>query len=239
MKFKVENDFWFVRSVETDDFHRIDDDGEWVDITERLEWDYSSQLKLLDLVATHFVPFAKSALKLPKFFQKFDHSEGYIFFGGSFNPWHMGHRVTLDLCPSGPIIVVPDQNPWKEVHNRSSPWSFYLDLCSKLKDTPYSVYPGFLNLNQPNPTIDWIKQIDPPKKSLLMGEDSFVKILKWKNASELLKMLHCIFISPRHVESSPIAEIMKSVKEIAPQLKLEYLDHHDFEDISSSELRKK
>ena len=36
------------------------------------------------------------------------------FFGGSFNPWHRGHRECLNLCAEDEIMVVPDCNPWKK-----------------------------------------------------------------------------------------------------------------------------
>jgi hypothetical protein len=44
----------------------------------------------------------------------------WIFFGGTFNPWHQGHQACLQLLPEDrTCLVVPDRNPEKELRELS------------------------------------------------------------------------------------------------------------------------
>lgn len=218
-----------------------DTSGIWVNLTDNLNWTQDSQKTLIKWVADQFPLFSDNQTleKLPKLFLKNEISDRAIFFGGTFNPWHMGHRVSLDMCPVGPLIVVPDQNPWKEVQHRDNVWNYYLDICRKLEETNYSVYPGFLLLDIANPTIDWISQIKIVSKYLLIGEDSFLNIQKWKESDRLLKLLSGLFVSPRGEDSENVGKLRQDLKKIYPNLVVQFLDHHDYEDLSSTKLRKK
>lgn len=239
MNFKIDefNNWMVLAKKSGSELMLSNDEGEWIDICQGHNWDQASQQKLIDLVTSHFPPFSQSNKTLPKLFLKSPINDQAIFFGGSFNPWHMGHRVSLDLCPGRPIVIVPDQNPWKNVQKRIRVWDYYLELANKLKNTDYSIYPGFLNLDRPNPTYDWLSALPLKKKSLLMGEDSFVQLLKWKDAQKLVQMLDTIYVSPRAVDHSKIVETENELKKISHRLKIVYLDHHDYEEISSTKIR--
>jgi len=240
MEYRCLNEQLEVRAKKVgDEWVLTSQEGEWVSPLSELNWNQESQRTLIKWVAERFPPFAHSEEKLPKFFLKSEIKDRVIFFGGTFNPWHMGHRVSLDMCPFGPVVVVPDQNPWKEVQQRENIWNYYLDICRKLEETKYSIYPGFLLLDIANPTIDWISKIKIASKYLLIGEDSFLNIQKWKESDRLLNLLSGLFVSPRGEDSEKVGKLRQELKQKYPNLIVQFLDHHEYEDLSSTILRKK
>lgn len=183
-------------------------------------------------------------VELPSLFVKnhLDFSKDeVIFYGGSFNPWHPGHKACLDVCPTNNIIVVPDYNPWKKtapIEGRCF-WSEYRKLCLKLKDTPYAVYSGFWGLEDPNPTVNWIPNIRAEQKGLLLGDDSFVNILDWKDSEVLITFLKIIYVVPRMHKHDEMEFVKKKVLEIHPNMKVEILAEHEYMQESSTLIREK
>ena len=161
--------------------------------------------------------------------------EEVVFYAGTFNPWHLGHRACLELCPTKNIIVVPDFNPWKEDEERQRPWEHLKDLLFRLAETDFSIYPGFLAKSSGNPTIDWLPKVKVEKKSLLMGDDSFLGFHKWKQVDELVKHITTLYVAPRGADPVALEEQVQRF----PELNIVFLEHHDFEEVSSSGLRKK
>jgi nicotinic acid mononucleotide adenylyltransferase len=163
-----------------------------------------------------------------------------VFYGGSFNPWHEGHQACLDLCPAGPLIVVPDYNPWKDLKARKEgPWDLIVDLHERLKDTEYSIYPGFLIKEEVTPTVDWLPKVKLSEKYFLMGEDNFLKLHLWKDFHLLLECLDGIYVCPRAADPLEINDQIDKINKEFPQLKLFFQAHHDYEHFSSTFLRKK
>lgn len=171
----------------------------------------------------------------PKWLLKKELKGEVVFYPGTFNPWHLGHRACLDLCPVKNIVVVPDFNPWKEGDQRQRPWEHLKDLVYRLGKSDYSIYPGFLAKDVGNPTVSWFPKIQLDKKSLLMGDDSFLNLHKWKDIDELVKHICKLYVAPRGSDPLGIEEQVKRF----PQLNIIFLDHHDYEEISSTELRNK
>lgn len=171
----------------------------------------------------------------PKWLLKSTNSSEVVFYPGTFNPWHLGHRACLDLCPSKNIVVVPDFNPWKEGEQRQRPWEHLKSLIFKLRETNYSIYPGFISKDVGNPTVDWFPKVVADKKSLLIGDDSFLSFHKWKDVSELIKHISTLYVAPRGADPIELEEQLKKF----PQLNIVLLDHHDYEEISSTKLRNK
>ncbi len=177
--------------------------------------------------------------ELPHLFLKLPIKESVTFFGGSFNPFHQGHRACLDLCPEKNILIVPDCNPFKN-NERSSEdvYNEFMALAEKLKDTPYSLYPGFLGLSRPNPTSSWLPLVEINEKNFLMGDDSYMSLLNWKNPEILLKSLTKLYIVPRNFHSSEYSHQEKLLKSINPNLEFYYLGEHPYQFISSTKMRK-
>lgn len=183
-------------------------------------------------------------IELPQVFvkKKLDRlNDEMIFYGGSFNPWHPGHLECLKICPTDNIIIVPDYNPWKETnyHGERCFWTEYHDLCMKLKDTPYAIYPGFWGLEDSNPTINWIPNIRVETKGLLLGDDSFCNILNWKDSEVLITFVNTIYVAPRIHKREEMESVKSKVLEIHPNMKIEILKEHEFMQESSTLIRER
>jgi len=183
-------------------------------------------------------------INLPNLFYKKSLAESQdietIFFPGSFNPWHEGHRSCLDLAPKeSNIIVVPDFNPWKDREDIQTGcgWEKYMSLALTLKDTPYSVFPGFLGLEKSNPTVDWLPFTTVEKKVLLVGEDSFLSLEEWKDTARLIGFLYRLYVVPREGHEAQVEETKKKLLEQKPTLDVVILPNHPYQDVSSTDIR--
>ncbi len=226
--------------------------GEWVKVKEIKELAFDHGCILLEALGKFFyyMPgFEKAVAKinLPEIMGKanlsFEH-ESITFFGGTFNPWHNGHLACLNalLEAESPnsVLVIPDKNPWKVDSQFMGECRFkkYMELCQRLKNTPFAVYPGFFGKEDNNPTSSWITKVNIRRKNLLLGDDSFMDLPHWKNAKELIQALNCIYIVPRN---TPINLLEKKIEQLAkeyPSLSLTLLPNHEFQDVSSTEIRK-
>lgn len=175
--------------------------------------------------------------ELPKLFLKHKLENSVTFFGGSFNPFHEGHRACLDLCPEKNILIVPDHNPFKDVGEQENELENFSKLASDLKDTDYSLYPGFLLKNEKNPTSSWLPQVKMQEKNLLMGDDSFMDLLKWKNPEVIAKSLTKLYVVPRHFTKKDYVVIERELLKWNADLEVHYLDEHPYMNISSTEIR--
>lgn len=170
--------------------------------------------------------------------------EEWIFFGGTFNPWHQGHQACLDLIDhKKTCLLVPDRNPQKELLE-IDPITTLLELSSKVhfRANQYFV-PTFLLDHKTNPTIEWVeilKRTVPEKKiSLLMGFDSLKSLPSWIRVNELLSKLHTLYVVSR-LENEGEQEIaVQKVHNICSSVHVELLGHHLYENLSSTELRAK
>lgn len=182
-------------------------------------------------------------LELKLFLEAFKHEE-VIFFGGSFNPWHEGHRECLKLCPfPEKVVVIPDHNPQKIKHEFSTSEKFLEKLQNESKNLCFGIFTGFMQMENKNPTYYWIKflQQEKPqlKLSLLLGADSFMGLKTWVEADNLLSLLTHLYVVPRLIDLEKVREAKLSFEKINPQLKITLLATHEYEHISSTNLRLK
>jgi nicotinate-nucleotide adenylyltransferase len=201
---------------------------------------------LLDLVGARY-PFSPYHEELkhicPELLFTQD-SEEWVFFGGSFNPWHKGHQACLDLLPEDKLcFILPDRSPLKEL-KVIEPVATILELITKIKFRKHHyIAPTFLLDFQQNPTVTWVEKLqkDFPKKkiSLLIGFDSFRGILKWVRSEELLNVLHGLYVVSRMEDKEERDDVANPVRALAKDLNITFLGGHKFEDISSTELRNK
>ena len=182
--------------------------------------------------------------KLPKSYSDhfIDWTSPVVFFGGTFNPWHEGHQACLDLCPNKNIIIIPDANPWKTVeehHSRRCYWNEYRIMAEKFSKLGYATYPGFFGIEDGNPTVDWLPFVECQKKDFLMGLDSFISFINWRNIKELIKHIDTLFVVPRNSNTIFDREdLVKQLLELRPNLQIKFLDNHQYMHLSSSDLRK-
>jgi len=200
----------------------------------------------LDLIASRY-PFSRDRSQLmqlcPELLFK-DNVDEWVFFAGSFNPWHKGHQACLNLLPKDKwCFILPDKNPFKEDSGRE-PVATSLELIRKINFGSHHYFvPTFLINQEKNPTINWIEQVrtrfPDQKLSLLMGFDSFKSLNSWHRSHDLLKNLNKIYVVSRLEDDHERDEVAVPLKTIAPHLEVEFLGRHEFENLSSSDLRKK
>jgi nicotinate-nucleotide adenylyltransferase len=179
-----------------------------------------------------------SQKELPKLFLKHPIKDSVTFFGGSFNPFHAGHRACLDLCPEKNILIVPDRNPFKPVSEQVDIYDEFVALAESLKDTPYSLYPGFLGKLTPNPTSSWLPFVKIKEKNFLMGDDSFMSLQTWNDPEIFIRALTKLYVVPRQFTRSDYLNQETEIKKINPSLDVHYLADHPYKNISSTSLRK-
>lgn len=200
------------------------------------------QLKCLELGNFfEFMPGSdqtQNQLELDPLFLKHPIKDSVTFFGGSFNPFHEGHRACLDLCPEKNILIVPDRNPFKSQSESSPVFDDFQKLAESLKETTYSLYPGFLGLNEINPTSSWLPNVRISEKNFLMGDDSFMSLLSWKNPDILLNAITKLYVVPRSFKREDYLQQEIELKKINPNLDIHYLADHPYKNISSTSLRK-
>jgi len=216
----------------------------WTSLLPDLEPVYAEAL--VELVGARF-PVSKHYQKLKKECPDFvftNDTNEWIFYGGTFNPWHQGHQSCVDLLPDEKIcLILPDRNPQKDIR-QINPVTTILEISSRAKFKKNQfLAPTFLLEPKKNPTIDWVEQIkkDFPhhKLSLLMGFDSFMEIHSWIRSKELLSMLHSIYVVSRLEDDSKRTMALQQKDLLKQDLEIIFLGRHDYENISSSEIRKK
>lgn len=168
----------------------------------------------------------------------------WVFFGGSFFPWHSGHQACLNLLPDDKTcFVIPDRNPWKEARDMD-PVFTTIELAGKIRfKANQFLCPTFLLESKKNPTVEWIEDLHrrfPQKKlSLLLGFDSFRSLPEWTRATELLPKLHAVYVASRLETAEDQKLALEKTQGLCPGLQVQYLGRHLFENASSTALRKR
>ena len=168
----------------------------------------------------------------------------WIFFGGTFNPWHQGHQACLKLLPEDKTcLILPDRNPQKELRELS-PVSTILEISTKARLKRYQfLVPTFLLAEKKNPTVEWVEKLKNEfpsfKVSLLMGFDSFAQMKTWIRPNDLFPMLHTIYVVSRLEDDEERRLALDEAHALGSNLNVVFLGKHEFEGLSSTEIRKK
>lgn len=173
-----------------------------------------------------------------------NNSDEWIFFGGTFNPWHAGHQACLNLIPrEKTCLVIPDRNPFKDIQELNLVTTV-LELSARIRfGKEQYLVPTFLVENNRNPTVEWIelmrRKYPQEKLALLIGFDSFTKILSWTRSEALLSTLNTLYVVSRMETDEERMEMLTKVNKVSADLNIQFLGHHNFEKISSTDLRSK
>lgn len=185
-------------------------------------------------------PHENVSKALPQFMRP--ENDEYVLYPGSFRPWHLGHRECVEQAAANGlnVVICPDRNPWKEgVGVDENPLSLFVSIIDRVKDLKgVSVYSGFLASDKPNPTISWIDKVrTASSKKLLMGDDTFLSIHKWKDADKLISVLSEIVVVPRLASSEQRLRQINKLKEMNSSIEVHVLEKHPYEHLSSTMLR--
>lgn len=208
------------------------------------QWTLKEQQDFLNQISSSFPRMSEnssSSVAYPplwsdKFVENLDLAEEWVFFGGTFDPWHDGHMACLKLLSPKKIVIVPDRNPWKETALNSDLCQAIDDLAKIVSANNHAVYPGFFAAEKSNPTIDWFSKV-LGKKSLLIGADNLISFPKWKDYKKLLGLAHKIYVAPRlGSEGEEFDQVVKHCVQLGGNIVV--LNRHDYEHLSSTDLRK-
>ncbi|MBD65554.1 MAG: hypothetical protein CME62_10125 [Halobacteriovoraceae bacterium] len=168
-----------------------------------------------------------------------------VFFGGSFNPWHEGHTSCIRLLPADlPIVIVPDHNPFKKLTKTHEKLTSPAQIVKQIQflNRNIFIYDGFFIREEKNPTNVWINELKlhlpMTKISFLVGYDTFMAMPKWINIEKLLKDLDCLYVASRLENDQHHSEDAQQLYPAENKLEIKFLGHHNFEHLSSTELRK-
>jgi nicotinate-nucleotide adenylyltransferase len=183
---------------------------------------------------------------------------------GTFNPIHIGHLIIANHMAEFTNLeevwlVVTPHNPHKQKSTLLDDYHrlemVYLATKDYLKLKPSDVE---FKLPQPNFTVNTLAHLSEkyPKHefALIMGEDNFMSLSKWKNHEYILKN-HEVYVYPRlqnsvsqqpiletekiKVVNAPVIEISatfiresiksnKNIRPLVPTNVWEYLDRNNF-----------
>lgn len=133
---------------------------------------------------------------------------------GSFNPIHLGHLIIANH-----MLIRTDLDEIWVVVTPSSPFKLHTEMIAEqhrlqmvklaVSENP-SIFASDVefNLDRPSYTVDTLRflrekfpQID---FSVILGEDNYQNLHKWKNYSEITDC-HRLLIYPRRLNASPVA----------------------------------
>ena len=133
---------------------------------------------------------------------------------GSFNPIHLGHliianhmfiRADLDEV----WIVVTPSSPFK-LNTEMIAEQHRLQMVKLAVSENPSIFASDVefNLDRPSYTVDTLRFLREKFPqivfSVILGEDNYQNLHKWKNYSEIIDR-HRLLIYPRRIRSSPVA----------------------------------
>ncbi len=230
------------------------DNCSWYNLKAVQKLDPKSEIILTEAIAYFWPLFLEQPIikaKLPEFLLREriknnlkNESMETVFFGGTFNPLHEGHLECLRLSPNQNIIIIPDKNPWKKESEQQKTevggvWQNYLLLNEQFKNSSYSLFPGFIGKEGPNPTINWLKLVSCLRKALLIGDDNFMNFELWTDYKEVLNLLSSLYVVPRLERVINLQKHREILLKINPKLNIEILQEHSYQTFSSSALRNK
>lgn len=216
----------------------------WTSLLPDLEKTYAEAL--VELIGARYPvsPYYDELLKSCPLLAFSNTSDEWVFYGGTFNPWHHGHQSCLDLLPDDKVcLVMPDRNPQKEL-SHIDPVANLLQVSTLAKFKKHQfLVPTFLMEQKKNPTVEWIEKLSEKfsdrKLSLLMGFDSFSQIKTWIRAGDLLPKLYAIYVVSRLEDDEDRRLALDEVHARGSNLNVVFLGKHPYENLSSTELRKK
>jgi len=125
-------------------------------------------------------------------------------FGGTFDPWHLGHELVLQRVCAGAladrILVVPAAAPPHKPPPRASFSQRLAMAAMALRDHPMVGLSDIEHrLPRPSYTLHTIRRLqkEQPESSfaLILGADAFLDLHRWYAAADLLSMVELLVLT--------------------------------------------
>lgn len=120
--------------------------------------------------------------------------EKLYVFGGSFDPFHIGHEaiVSAVLKEYGQVLIIPTQNPWKPVGLLSL--NKRIEILKEFYKDQKGAEVSDLCLQDPefNYMYKVVEHYSHKKIVFVMGEDSYKSFPQWKNYDEIKDIVDVI-----------------------------------------------
>lgn len=161
--------------------------------------------------------------------------ERVAFFGGTFDPIHLGHMLVAQDALEGlgldRVVFIPaGQNPLKRKAPEASEAQRVAMLRLAIKERPYfSIWAGELERQGPSYTIETVEALKKEyhgETYWIIGEDQVGQLAQWYRAEELAGMTRFACLARPGVEP----------KAAPSGFRVEYVAGHPFA-VSSTEIR--
>ena len=170
-----------------------------------------------------------------------------IFFGGSFDPPHIGHLgVAKAVCTAFPnctLYWVPSYLPPHKVGRKRAPFNLRLEMVKRtIGNLERNVASNFEGEKKLTPSYTYLvldawKEEFGTRPALLIGADSLLELHLWKNCKELVEKNH-ILTYPRNGYEITKEKLLSHWEEKLAEKLLSRVIPGEFFEISSTQIRK-
>ena len=170
-----------------------------------------------------------------------------IFFGGSFDPPHIGHLgVAKAVCiafPNCTLYWVPSYLPPHKVGRKRAPFDLRLEMVKRtIGNLERNVASNFEGEKKLTPSYTYLvldawEEEFGTRPALLIGADSLLELHLWKNCKELVEKNH-ILTYPRNGYEITKEKLLSHWDEKLAEKLLSGVIPGEFFEISSTQIRK-
>lgn len=138
-----------------------------------------------------------------------------LYFGGSFDPIHLGHLFAASEAAAetgaGSVLFVPTgQNPLKQQHD-GAPAADRLEMvrAAVAGDDRFRVSDIELHSREPSYTIDTIRRLIDrgelvERPGMIIGDDLIPELPRWREVEQLLTLVRLVLVTRHGVEPSQL-----------------------------------
>ncbi len=158
-----------------------------------------------------------------------------FFFGGTFDPPHLGHEKIVDFCLDNcdKLVIIPNKNSLDKIKTTDA--NHRLNMLKLLFNNKRIIIDEFeLESKKPNYTyytIEYLKNIYKDDLTMVIGYDQLINIDNWFNFKEILEDINILCFN-RKVSNRVKNNKFRKLKNI------KYIEKFNY-NISSSKIRKK
>jgi nicotinic acid mononucleotide adenylyltransferase len=186
-------------------------------------------------------PLDPHGIDLEHYFSK---KEEWVFFGGTFYPWHEGHGHILTSLKErghGRVVVILDSNPEKKFSEIEEAECIKQFIYLQNYFPEICFLPGKWLAAEKNPTVHWMKRLKRrypyQKMTLVVGDDQFHRMENWVEGETLISLLSHLYVFRRQFLPLETEKEIKRWQKKIPSLKVTFLTENPYDRMASRDLR--